>query len=275
MAVTPFIKLIWGSKAQYLSLVHCYRSGQKKIRIEYLMHCKLEDCSWVHSFPIPRPFSSIVMSTEVRHLDLPQTLDIESGHHEPWSLQTVSEKSSLPNTPSSQTLVSNSKPGSVYPSGEKYEIKLESESPPKPVSVPKPAKKKVSRWILWNLWFNTYRYENPLVIWTVDFLTRFHRKFFVFTLCFNMIGLSLAASGHFPYAANYAGSIAVANFNFSILMRNEVFGRLLYLFFNTLFAKVCCPPVCPIDGHWPKKMLLINSGRLSGSVWESRLRFNI
>ena len=55
------------------------------------MHCKLEDCSWVHSFPIPRPFSSIVMSTEVHHLDMPQTLDIESGHHEPWSLQTVSE----------------------------------------------------------------------------------------------------------------------------------------------------------------------------------------
>jgi len=82
------------------------------------------------------------MSTEVHHLDMPQTLDIESGHHEPWSLQTVSEKSSLPNTPSSQTLASNSKPGSVYPLGEKYEIKLESESPPKPVSVPKPEKKK-------------------------------------------------------------------------------------------------------------------------------------
>lgn len=58
-----------------------------------------------------------------------------------------------------------------------------------------------------------------------------------------MIGLGLAASGHFPYAANYAGSIAVANFNFSILMRNEVFGRFLYLFFNTLFAKVCYPPL--------------------------------
>jgi len=55
-----------------------------------------------------------------------------------------------------------------------------------------------------------------------------------------MVGLGLAASGHFPYAATYAGSIAVANLNFSILMRNEVFGRLLYLFFNTFFAKVRC-----------------------------------
>jgi len=111
------------------------------------------------------------MSTEVHHLDMPQTLDIESGHHEPWSLQTVSEKSSLPNTPSSQTLASNSKPGSVYPLGEKYEIKLESESPPKPVSVPKPEKKKVSKWILWGLWFNTYRYENASEV--KFFLTRF------------------------------------------------------------------------------------------------------
>lgn len=53
-----------------------------------------------------------------------------------------------------------------------------------------------------------------------------------------MVGLVIAASGHFPYAVKYSGSIAVANFNFSILMRNEVFGRFLYLFVNTLFAKV-------------------------------------
>jgi len=164
MAITPFIKLIYGSKAQYLSLIHCYRIEQ--IYFSYLMHCRLEDSLWAHlscSFPIPfhcRLCSSIIMSTEVRHLNLPQTLDVESGHHEPWSLQAVSEKSSLPNTPSSQTLASDSKPGSVYPSGEKYEIKLESESPPKPVSAPKPAKKKVSRWIVWHLWFNTYRYRN-------------------------------------------------------------------------------------------------------------------
>jgi len=214
------------------------------------------------------------MSTEVRHLDLPQTLDIESGHHEPWSLQTVSEKSSLPNTPSSQTLASNSKPGSVYPLGEKYEIKLESESPPKPISAPKPTKKKVSRWILWDLWFNTYRYENTSYFNSWVFFYEIYRKFFVFTLCFNMIGLGLAASGHFPYAVNYAGSIAIANFNFSILMRNEVFGRLLYLFFNTLFAKVCYPPFSQ-SMRIDQKMLLLNSGHLSGSVWESHLRFNI
>ncbi len=48
-----------------------------------------------------------------------------------------------------------------------------------------------------------------------------------------------AVSGHWPYATKYAGAFAVANFNVSILMRNEVFGRCLYLIVNTLFAKVC------------------------------------
>lgn len=53
-----------------------------------------------------------------------------------------------------------------------------------------------------------------------------------------MIGLGLAASGHFPYAVKYSGAMVVANLNFAILMRNEIFGRLLYWLVNTLFAKV-------------------------------------
>ena len=51
-----------------------------------------------------------------------------------------------------------------------------------------------------------------------------------------MIGLVLAASGHFPYGVKYNDAIVVANFNAAILMRNEAFRRLLA---NTLFAKVC------------------------------------
>ena len=54
----------------------------------------------------------------------------------------------------------------------------------------------------------------------------------------NVIGISLAASGHFPYADNYTSAMALGNLNFAILMRNELFGRLLYLFVNTCFAKV-------------------------------------
>ncbi|KAF8892609.1 hypothetical protein BD779DRAFT_1436875 [Infundibulicybe gibba] len=87
-----------------------------------------------------------------------------------------------------------------------------------PRPTPKP-KKKVPKWVLFVLWFNTYR------------------KFFTFTFGLNMIGLTLAASGHFPYAVKYSGAMVVGNLNFAILMRNEVFGRLLYLFVNTCFAK--------------------------------------
>ncbi|KAF8520833.1 hypothetical protein JB92DRAFT_2893781 [Gautieria morchelliformis] len=84
---------------------------------------------------------------------------------------------------------------------------------------PKPAKKKVSRWILWQLWFNTYR------------------KFFTFVVTLNVTGIVLAATGHWPYARKYTGPIVLGNLQFAILMRNELFGRFLYLFVNTLFAK--------------------------------------
>lgn len=72
-------------------------------------------------------------------------------------------------------------------------------------------------------------------------------KLFTITFTLNMIGIGLAASGHWPYAIKYNGAMAVANFNFSILMRNEIFGRLLYLFVNTCFAKVrhlVLPVIC-------------------------------
>lgn len=93
-------------------------------------------------------------------------------------------------------------------------------SPPKP-SAPKPVSKrrKVSNWIVFQLWFNTYR------------------KLFTFVFTLNMIGIGLAASGHWPYAIQFNGAMALGNLNFAVLMRNEVFGRCLYLFVNTFFAK--------------------------------------
>ena len=54
----------------------------------------------------------------------------------------------------------------------------------------------------------------------------------------NMIGLVLAASGHWGYPRRYSGAFVVGNFSVAILMRNELFGRILYLTVNTLFAKV-------------------------------------
>jgi len=118
-----------------------------------------------------------------------------------------------------------------------------SKPPPKP-------KKKVPLWIVWTLWFNTYR------------------KFFTFCFGFNMIGLALAASGHFPYGVKYSGAIVVANFNTAILMRNEVFGRLLYWLVNTLFAK--WPPLWFRLGCTSVLQHLggIHSGcALSGVIW--------
>ncbi|KAJ6455800.1 hypothetical protein C8R45DRAFT_588436 [Mycena sanguinolenta] len=90
-------------------------------------------------------------------------------------------------------------------------------------AAPRPAKptpkKRVSKWTLWRVWFNTYR------------------KFFTFVFTLNMVGIGLAISGHFPYAVKNSGPMVLGNLNFAILMRNEVFGRLLYLFVNTCFAK--------------------------------------
>ena len=109
----------------------------------------------------------------------------------------------------------------------------------KPSKPPPKPKKKVPLWIVWTLWFNTYRYISSISTKADKYSSLlFIRKFFTFCFGFNMIGLALAASGHFPYAVKYDGAIVVANFNMAILMRNEVFGRLLYLLVNTLFAKV-------------------------------------
>jgi hypothetical protein len=64
------------------------------------------------------------------------------------------------------------------------------------------------------------------------------RKFFVFVVSINIIGLGFAASGIWEYANRYSGPIVVANLNIAVLMRNEIFHRFLYLTVNTLFAKV-------------------------------------
>ena len=54
----------------------------------------------------------------------------------------------------------------------------------------------------------------------------------------NVIGLFLTISGVWTYPENYTGAFVLGNLLTAILMRNELFGRFLYLFVNTLFAKV-------------------------------------
>lgn len=70
----------------------------------------------------------------------------------------------------------------------------------------------------------------------------FSRRFFILVLTLNFIGFSFAIADLWPYAKKYPSALVLGNLNFAILMRNEVFGRILYLFVNTCFAKVC-PPV--------------------------------
>ncbi|KAE9408676.1 hypothetical protein BT96DRAFT_913814 [Gymnopus androsaceus JB14] len=78
---------------------------------------------------------------------------------------------------------------------------------------------KASRWIKFQLWFNTYR------------------KFFVLVVILNVIGLVLAAANVWVYPRNYTSAFILGNLQTALLVRNELFGRFLYLFVNTLFAK--------------------------------------
>jgi hypothetical protein len=82
--------------------------------------------------------------------------------------------------------------------------------PDSAVKPPKP-KPKPSRWILFQLWFNTYR------------------KFFTFVTLLNLAGIVMAALGRFPYAEKHLGALVLGNLLCAILMRNELFLRFLYL----------------------------------------------
>lgn len=169
-----------------------------------------------------------------------QPMDPEKGTLDPLPLQSWDGD-----------LKTQLKAGDISPGSKEKDAAVTTTTKEVVAAKPKPpAKRKVSRWILWNLWFNTYR------------------KFFTFTFSINMIGLGLAASGHWPYGAKYSGAIVVANFNVAILMRNEVFGRLLYLIVNTLFAK--WPPLWFRLGCTSVLQHLggIHSGcALSGVIW--------
>jgi hypothetical protein len=79
------------------------------------------------------------------------------------------------------------------------------------------------------------------------------RKLFTFVVASNAVGIALAASGHFPYAEKWTSAMALGNLNCAILMRNELFGRFLYLFVNACFAKVT------ISMFWPLFLIRYSS----------------
>ncbi|EGO26239.1 hypothetical protein SERLADRAFT_367830 [Serpula lacrymans var. lacrymans S7.9] len=117
-------------------------------------------------------------------------------------------------------------PPSVYelkqrvtpPSRSKFHIKLSSVSPNKDAEK-KSKKNQVSRWVQFQLWFNTYR------------------KFYCIILIINLVGLVLAATGVWAYPHQYSGALLLGNLQTAILMRNELFLRFLYLLVNSCFAK--------------------------------------
>lgn len=83
--------------------------------------------------------------------------------------------------------------------------------PSEPPKKSPPPKKRASRWIRFQLWFNTYR------------------KFFTFVTLLNLVGIIMAALDRFPYAKNHLGALVLGNLLCAILMRNELFLRFLYL----------------------------------------------
>jgi hypothetical protein len=78
------------------------------------------------------------------------------------------------------------------------------------VNKPERPKQKISQWILFLLWFNTYR------------------KFFTFVTLLNLAGIIMAALDRFPYAENHLGALVLGNLLCAVLMRNELFLRFLY-----------------------------------------------
>lgn len=64
------------------------------------------------------------------------------------------------------------------------------------------------------------------------------RKFFTIVMSFNLTALALAIAGVWDYPRRYTGAMVLGNLYTAILIRNELFGRFLYLIVNTAFAKV-------------------------------------
>ena len=64
------------------------------------------------------------------------------------------------------------------------------------------------------------------------------RKFFTIIVTFNLVGLILAIQDVWQYPWGYSSPLCLGNLLAAILVRNELFGRILYLLVNKLFAKV-------------------------------------
>lgn len=105
----------------------------------------------------------------------------------------------------------------------------------------KPAKPKrrISRWILFQLWFNPYR------------------KFFTFVTLLNLSGIILAALNLFPYAEDHLGALVLGNLLCAVLFRNELFLRFLYTIAIYALRSVCAQ--FPLDATAVNRVSLVGS----------------
>lgn len=175
--------------------------------------------------------------------DTPNAYDeAERGTQDVHSDRTVSTAVSAPGSINEKVVDEVKPPAIISSEVVPVSVPVSNVTPPKPPA----KKKKVSRWILWTLFFNTYRSvsimsASRLALFLILLPVPLTRKLFTFVVTLNTVGIVLAASGHFPYARKWTGAMALGNLNFAVLMRNEIFGRCLYLFVNTCFAKVAIP----------------------------------
>jgi hypothetical protein len=75
------------------------------------------------------------------------------------------------------------------------------------------------------------------------------RKLFTFIVLLNIVGLVVAIVDVWPYPRNYTDALILGNLLTAILVRNELFGRFLYLLVNKLFARVSVKLTLPYESQ--------------------------
>jgi len=89
-----------------------------------------------------------------------------------------------------------------------------------PKGTPAPPPHRASYWIQFLLWYNMYR------------------KLFTIVVVTNLVLIILRWTGHsYTYGRAYPGAQVLGNFMVTVLVRNEIFGRILYWLANTFLAK--------------------------------------
>lgn len=93
--------------------------------------------------------------------------------------------------------------------------------PKQKITPPPPKKQEPRKSTLFVLWFNTYK------------------RLFTLVVTLNLVGIILTSVGQFQYAQDHLGSMVLGNLLFAILMRNELFFRILYMAFIYGLRSVC------------------------------------